>query len=432
MSERQESKAEASRYCLSYREQRYAAIQMVIPDVRIRLYEKVDPDRLLAAIREAMNDHPLYRTHLIRDQGLYWFVKNEKDPVITKEEWDQPLVFGTEEKHGYPWAITYSDDLILFTATHALADIGSINTFLKTVLIRYFQIGGVGFPEHVLRELPHYQPEEDCTNPYERLNALPVNPAGAPRFPQASPLPKEAFETDPDQISAYQVVFDLSEILQAAGVSETSLFSVIACLLARAVENAFEMQEGTIEVRVPVDLRPRFSMNTEHNFVYGFSLNYDVRRMKQLPCGKVETAFRSQMDLYADRDNLLWKMKQEKKQYDALLQHPEALDELPLEAETIVSPTAKIMYSHITKIGFPEELDDLLAEYGYVTGRRADPYLLFMAMTRRSRIELAIQQSTKKDLLITALKEEAQKRGFHCEIRKCRARPVTVFRPEGL
>lgn len=424
---------ETDRYCLSYREQRYAAIRMVVPDVQIRLYSKVDPDRLLVAILEALEYHPLYRTRLIRDGGLYWLVKNEEDPVISEEKWDTPLVFGTAEQHGYPWAITYSEDLILFTASHALCDGGSFVGFLKTVMILYMRNGGVQFPDEVLNGLSQRKEEADFScNPYERFCALPVNAPGVPRFPRAALLPEEAFEEDPEKITAYKVTLDRDEILQAAGISETSLFSVLACIMARATENAFDMNEGLIEVRVPVDLRPRFSVNTDHNFVYGFSLYYDVGRMKQLPCGKVETAFRSQMDLYTDRDNLLKKMKQEQKYFEELRAHPEALDALPPEAETSAQPIARVMYSHMTKIGLPDALDQQLAEFGYVTGHRADHYLLFMAMTRQAKVEFAIQQSTRSDRLIYALEEEVTRRGFHCRIEKKRTRPVTVYQPEGM
>lgn len=429
-----EETADLNRYCLSYREQRYAAIRQVIPDIRIRLRSKVDPDRLFASVTEALEYHPLFKTRMIRDHGLYWLVKNEAEPVIREEQWETPLVFGRNTDHRFPWAITYSENQILFTASHALSDGNGYLAFLRTVLILYLRNCGVAFSEEVLHDLSRIKSaaDKDLYNPYELFCDMPSSPPGVPVFPPASMLPDDAFETDIRKISTYKVSFDRDELRQAAGCSETSLFSVMACMLARATEHTFRMNEGFIEVRIPVDLRAFFPVITEHNFVYGFSLHYDVEKMKHLPSERVETAFRSQLDLFVDRDNLIQKMKQDQKRYALLKQHPEALDAMSIEAETPPLPLAKIMYSHITRIDFPAEFEDQIAEFGYVTGSRADHYLLFMAMTRGSRIEFSVQQATRSDSLIQALKDEAARRGFSCQIEKQRARPFTVYQPEGL
>lgn len=426
--------SDLNRYCLSYREQRYAAVRQVIPDIRVRLRSQVDPDRLLASVTEALEYHPLFKTRMIRDHGLYWLVKNEAEPVIREEQWETPLVFGRNTDHRYLWAITYSENQILFTASHALSDGSGYLAFLRTILILYLRDCGVAFSEEVLQDLSRKKSPDaiDPQNPYELFCDMPSSPPGVPAFSPASMLPDDAFEPDIRKISTYKLSFNRDELHQAAGYSETSLFSVMACLLVRAAERTFQMNEGAIEVRIPVDLRAFFPAITEHNFVYGFPLHYDVEKMKYLPDEKVETAFRSQLDLFVDRDNLIQKIKQDHKHYELLKQSPTALDAMPIEAETPTRPIAKIMYSHITQIGFPAELEDQIEEFGYVTGNRADHYLLFMAMTRGSRIEISVQQATRSDSLIHALKDAAARRGFHCQIEKQRARPFTVYQPEGL
>lgn len=426
------SEPKSGRYLLSYREQRYAAVRQIIPDIRVRFRSKVDPDCLRDAVKAALDVHPLFRTRLVRDGGLYCLVPNEAEPVILEERWETPTVFGTAETGFFPWAITYSDDVMLFTASHALSDASGFMAFLKTVLVLYLRERGVIFPERVINDATERKTDHDERDPYLLFASLPADPPGLPRFAPASSLPDDIFETDARKVSTYKVTFDLDEVKKAAGESETSQFSVMACLLARAAENAFEMNEGSIEVRVPVDLRTRFSFATERNFVYGFSLHYDVKKMKNLPNDRVETAFRSQLDLYTDKDNLIGKMKREREKHDDLLRHPERLDAMPLESETVIKPTAKIAYTHVTHTGFADELENELFEFENVGCRRADRHLLFTAMTRQSKIEFAVQQSTKGNRLIHALEEEAAKRGFICLVEKKRTRPYAVYRPEGL
>ncbi len=420
------------RYLLSYREQRYAAVRQIIPDIRVRFRSKVDPDCLRDAVKTALDVHPLFRTRLIRGGGLYYLVPNGAEPVILEEQWETPTVFGTAETGLFPWAITYSDDVMLFSASHALSDAGGFMAFLKTVLVLYLRERGVVLPERVVSDATEKKTDRDEHDPYLLFASLPADPPGLPRFAPASALPADVFEDDVRKISTYKVTFDLDEVKKAAGESETSQFSVMACLLARAAENAFEMNEGSVEVRIPVDLRSRFPVVTEHNFVYGFSLHYDVKKMKSMPNERVETAFRSQLDLYTDKDNLIGKMKHEREKYDDLLRHPELLDALPPEAETVIQPAARIIYTHVTRIGLGDELENELLEFENVGGRRADRHLLFIATNRQSKIEFAVQQSTKSDRLVRALEEEAAKRGFGCLVEKKRTRPYAIYRPEGL
>ena len=409
--------------CLSYREQRYVALRQIIPDIRVRLYKNVEPELLRAAVKEALRLHPLFKTKLMRKDGLYYLIENDRIPVIREETWDRPPVFGTD---GYLWSFTYSENLILLTLSHALTDASGAMAFLKTVLTLYLIKTG----ELAAETLSESASGGVLTNPYELFLEEPYSPPGVPRFPEPSDIPEEKRNTGAG-ITAYKVIFDKNEIKHASKDSETSMFSVLACMLARSVEKTFRMTDGSIEIRVPSDLRHLFHVETERNFVYGFSLHYDVGRMKHLSDAGVETAFRSQMDLFIDRDNLLHKMHREKQHMDELALHPEALDKL--SPETGLSPRmpAKIMYSHMTKPGFPPEIEERAAKVEYVVHGETDNYLLFMAITWKDKIEMSVH-SLMSDQLAEALRTEAENRGFFCKIERERTRPTPVFRPEGI
>ena len=410
--------------CLSYREQRYAALRQIIPDIRVRLYEKVDPELLRAAAAEALSFHPLFKTKLTRRDGLYYLIENDKEPVIREETWVCPLVFGTEEDHGYLWSFTYSENLILLTLSHALTDASGAMAFLKTVLMLYLQKTG----KLAADTLPERASGGVLSNPYELFLEEPFSPPGVPRFSGPSLISDDARDGETG-ITAYKVIFDRDEIRHAFKDSETSMFSVLACMLARSVEKTFHLTEGSIEIRVPSDLRHLFHVDTDRNFVYGFLLHYDVGRMKRLSDAGVETAFRSQMDLFIDRDNLLGKMHRENELFEELKQHPEYLNNVNPQTESQTRMPAKVMYSHMTRPGFPPELEERIAKLEYVVHGERDSYLLFMAITWKDKIEMSVH-SARSEQMVKALREEAENRGFFCEVEPERTRPAPVFRPE--
>ena len=422
---------EINRFCLSLREQKYAANRLCVPDFYITMKSGIDPDRLKEAVKYALKLHPVFATRLIWDQGLYWLAANDSEPVIRQETQDEPLIFGTAEYHGFPWVLTWSGATIRFVCSHAPADGTGIMNFLKDILTRYLLSAGEAEP---CPETPDRRPEDRYdTNPYLFSSDEPVNALGMPRFPKASPLPGGAgmFEKDIGKINVYDLTLKKDEIRVLAGESETTTFSVISCLLARAMQKTFAMDDGHIEVRVPVDLRPHFGTKTDRNFVYGFSLHYDAGRMKNMPSPRVETAFRSQLDLYLDRDNLMQKMRNEKEIYLELQKHPGSPDSLP-PGENDEGPVARIRYTHISKAGFPAEVERNIAKIRFVCMPRLTHDFIVTALTLGNEIHLGVLQNTRADAYIHALTDEIRQRGLNCRTELFPVRPEAEYRPEGI
>ena len=425
---------EKHRFCLSLREQKYAANRLCTPGFYITMKSAIDPSCLKEAVVYALKLHPVFATRLIRDQGLYWLEENDSEPVIRQEIWDKPLVFGTEEYHGFPWVMTWSGAVIRFVCSHAPSDGTGIVNFLRDVLVRYLQVTGK-MRTDPLPATPDGEPDDRYdSNPYLFSSDEPVYALGMPHFPPASPLPggTRMFEKDIGKINVYDLILKQDEIRALAGESETSTFSVIACLLARAMQKTFAMDDGHIEVRVPVDLRPHFGTKTDRNFVYGFSLHYDAGRMKNMASPRVETAFRSQLDLYLDRDNLMRKMQNEKVIYLELQKHPESADSLPAADSGGEGSMARIRYTHINRINFPDEVEQNIEKMQLAFTSRLTGDFFVTAINQGNEIHLAVLQNTRNDAYIQVLTDEIRQRGLDCHTELLSPYPEAEYRPEGI
>lgn len=97
----------------------------------------------------ALLKHPLYRSRLVFEEGIYKFLYNELEPVITFAKWEDPIEYGTEKNNFYPWIVIPEGDKIHFTAAHSLSDGGGAALFIKSVLISYLEKMGRVFPPDI-------------------------------------------------------------------------------------------------------------------------------------------------------------------------------------------------------------------------------------------------------------------------------------------
>ncbi|MCQ2355175.1 MAG: hypothetical protein MJ102_08800 [Clostridia bacterium] len=395
------------RYEMSGKESVFALIDLIAPHHTFELYEAVDESILLAAVKEAICRHPLFGTRIIFENNTFYFEQNPKPPVIFTRE-NAPKIYGTEENNHYPWMIVLRDKQLLFYASHTLADGAGMFSFCKTFLHLYFQRSGVVFAE-AAADFPAGSPAQTTENAFSRYADPACKAFGTPKFSPPVEVKPDWFERSDRQ--PWRLEIPLSEVRRFSKQSETSVFSVIACILSRAMADAFGIQSGNINVRVPVNLRSAFPSATDRNFVQGFSLCYMTDRMAKMPDARIETAFRSQLDLWTDRDNLMQIINAD---IDLAGRAKAAPGEFraALVREMQKQPGAVILYTHITRPDFSEELMKHIRDIRVTVSADEirEGLICVTGLTVGPTVCLTVQQCSKNDCFTASLRKVLDRR----------------------
>ena len=109
------------------------------PFFQVKLKEPVDAERLYAAVKQSLCEHPLFACTL-RYEKEYYLETNEKEfSLIRTDEENRPLAFG-DATNGFLWQMCYDQHTISFEWCHAISDGKGAFAFFSSVLCLYFGV----------------------------------------------------------------------------------------------------------------------------------------------------------------------------------------------------------------------------------------------------------------------------------------------------
>lgn len=406
------------RYEMSGKESIYSIINFFTAYLTINLYEEIDEDALLSAVKVAIVYHPLFGMRIGFENGLFYFEENPDPPLVFRSD-NAPKKYGTLLNNHYPWMFVIEGKKLVFYTMHYVTDGLGMFNFCKTVLHIYFQLKGVVFSDGKT-DFPDGAPEQTMENPIEKYADKNCVGVGTPKFDLPVLLSHNVIQ--PGNAKSWMLKIQFPEIRALAKQSETSVFSVISCILSRAMAKAYGIESGNIDVRVPVNFRGIFPSITDRNFVQGFSLCYMADRMNNMSDALVETAFRSQLDLWMEKGNLTEILNRDVETAERLKKDSGELQAI-LDFEQTTEPRANILYTHITRPGFSDELMEHIAGMYLAANDIQDDYVNVFGTTVGTDICLTIQQCSADDCYTDALREVLDKRDIIYELDRLELEP---------
>lgn len=394
------------RYYMTGRENRYALTNLSVPYCYFDLDESIDEAVMYEALKEAIKYHPLFGTRIGYDGTLFYFEENPLPPILFRED-NAPEIYGNADTNYYPWIVVINDRRFLIYNVHSICDGTGIYDFAKTILHLYFERRGMKFTD-TTTDFPKGTPEQTMENSIEKYADEEYDAIGIPRF--APPAKVEAKYLQMGRNEPWRLIIPKQAIKKFTKESETSVFAVISAILARAMAKAYDINEGNIAVRVPVSYRAAFPSYTDRNFAQGFSLCYKAERMNAMPYANIETAFRSQLDIWMDKGNLLKTLKMDMEQLERLKADPDEKNKI-MNFRRPPDPSAIILYSHITQLGFSDELLSRITDISMAAHIILEDYVSVYGLSLKSDISLTIHQCSKDDCYIDALRETLEERG---------------------
>lgn len=391
-------------YELSFSDQIMATFDTGLPLYTFRLKEEINVDALKEAVNEALLKHPLYRSRLVFEDGLYKYVHNELDPLISLAKWEDSLEYGTEKNNFYPWIIIAEEDMIHFTTAHSLSDGGGSSRFIKSVLISYLEKMGRVFPPDIDITIEDSQRTTELSGD-KHLN-FDNEAILVPKEKEVLDMSLDMYENDINKVSAYNISIKESDIKKLTKESQTTTFAALAAILAISYDKMLGLEAGIIKVEVPFDQRRFWNSITDHNFTFMTKLYYDIAKLRGKDINLVQTDFRSQLDIYMDSTNQINKFNQDYNMRKMLKENPALLCQMAKSVkDRMFAPKASIILTHLGNLRYPKELLSEILDFR-LTGRLMPGSMMAaIGFLYKDTITLNMVQATKGDIYIEKLRE---------------------------
>ena len=261
------------------------------PFFQVKLKEPVDAERLYAAVKQSLDEHPLFACTL-RYKKRYYLETNEKEFLLirTAEE-SRPLAFG-DATNGFLWQMCYDAYTISFEWCHAISDGKGALSFFSSVLCHYF---GVDRPVEPALELGL----ESLYNSAEK--GIPQKKQAQGFAANALPFLKRGYRTD-----CHILKVPMSEVLAVAKKNDSSPAAVLPPLVSMALRKHISPKAKNKNVccSVVIDCRAPMGFQTMHNCIISKNITY-VDRYDTMDFAHVSTIYRSILDLTVQKENIV-------------------------------------------------------------------------------------------------------------------------------
>ena len=261
------------------------------PFFQVKLKEPVNEERLHAAVKQSLSEHPLFACTLRYKKG-YYLESNEKEFLLIRAaEENRPLAFG-DATNGFLWQMCYDEYTISFEWCHAISDGKGAFSFFSSVLCHYFGVERSVEPALELGLESLYNKAEKGIPQKEQAKGFAAH---------ALPFLKRGYRTDCHVLKA-----TMSEVLAVAKKCNSSPAAVLTPLVSMALRKHINPKAKNKNVRcsVVIDCRAPMHFQTMHNCIISKNITY-VDRYDTMEFARVSTIYRSLLDLAVQKENIV-------------------------------------------------------------------------------------------------------------------------------
>ena len=261
------------------------------PFFQVKLQEPVNAERLYTAVKQSLEEYPLFACTLRYKKGYYLETNEKEFLLIRTTEENRPLAFG-DATNGFLWQMCYDEYTVSFEWCHAISDGKGAFAFFSSVLCHYF---GVDRPVEPALEL-------GLESLYNRAEKGIPQKKQAPGFAaNALPFLKRGYRTDCHILKA-----PMSQVLAAAKKSDSSPAAVLPPLVSMALRKHInpKAKNKNVSCSVVIDCRGPMGFQTMHNCIITKNITY-IDRYDTMDFALVSTIYRSLLDLAVQKENIV-------------------------------------------------------------------------------------------------------------------------------
>ena len=261
------------------------------PFFQVKLKEGVSAERLHAAVKQSLGEHPLFACTLRYKKGYYLETNEKEFLLIRASEENRPLAFG-DATNGFLWQMCYDACTISFEWCHAISDGKGALAFFSSVLCHYFGVDRSVEPALKLGLESLYNSAEKGIAQKKQARGFSA---------KALPFYKRGYRTDCHILKA-----PMSEVLAVAKKSDSSPAAVLPPLVSMALRKHInpKAKNKNVSCSVVIDCRTPMQFQTMHNCIISKNITY-VDRYDTMDFALVSTIYRSILDLAVQKENIV-------------------------------------------------------------------------------------------------------------------------------
>lgn len=308
------------------------------PFFKATLDETVHAERLMKAIKTALDYHPLFKCKLSYENKQYFLEDNDGAEIVifNTDTPNRPNRYG-KNTNGYLFQICYFENTFSLEWCHTVTDGRGAIRFFSTILDAYFNV-----------ELPEVPTEFPLKLGFESIYDKSAQPLGQIKQPSGFRSKDMKVVDNGFKCTSHILKVETAEVLRVAKKIDATPAAILVPLFCRAVrehlpENA---KSRNVSCGIVVDCRGPAKIDTMHNFINNKVITYQDK-FDDYDLPKISTIYRGILDLFVQPENIVWACTSLKDSTDILYN----LRPLKLQ-KTLVKGVGKIIKRTMNNIGF--------------------------------------------------------------------------------
>lgn len=253
--------------------------------ISVYLKENVRPQILQQATEKALNVFEVFKVKLKSGFFWYYYIENERMPII-KEEPPYPCKYiDPEENNGYLFKVTYRKNKINIDIFHALTDGNSGMHFLKEIVYQYLDIiykDKLNSSSRIERKV-QYTVEDSYIKNYNKK--LTSNANGQ----RAYVLKGEKLQYP--RIGVISEIIQLDQLKSKAKERKMTITQYLTSILIYSIYKVNYLKykgKKPIKVCIPVDLKKYFKSETVNNFFSYITVIANMKKDKEMTLEEIQ------------------------------------------------------------------------------------------------------------------------------------------------
>lgn len=243
--------------------------------ISVRLHEIINPEALQKATQKALKVFQSFRVKMKSGFFWYYYVPNEKQPMVKEEELYPCKYIDPKENNDYLFKVTYQENKINLDIFHALTDGNSGLHFLKEIVYQYLDIVHKDCFSSELRAERKFQytTEDSYIKHYDKKLL------GNSSSQKAYILQGEKYKNP--MVGITYVKINVEQLRKKAKEKGSTVTQFLAAVLTFAIYQANYLKyrgKKPIKVCIPVDLKKYFKSETINNFFSYITVELKLKR----------------------------------------------------------------------------------------------------------------------------------------------------------
>ena len=372
----------------------------VVIQNKYTLSEKIDYKILKKALQNIVEKFYYFKLKpVINENGDIDFVKNDSE--LNVYELDNKVHhLGTEEVNGYLFRISFQDNNIYISISHAIADGRGAILFGCSLIYEYLKLMGIKIDctdEILTTETPFYETEIDSFT----TNELDKREEKCYEEPFVLPINYKYFKTEYAKKTV--ISWNAEEFSNIIHRLECTPVTLITTIIGNAIYKNYNVKEKKVLVSIPVDLRPFYQSKAQANFFTGIKLEFkkeykDLQLKEQVR--NIQKNLKEQLDIKNLKSNIYETEIFFKNIVNKTIKTKAEAENVSQKLEEIMKvPEATYMISNLGIINIPKQMMPYIKDYECTTANTTLS-TLYTLMTIGNISKLVITQNDDSEIII--------------------------------